>query len=125
MDKHIRQLEEKLLQPHIRQSATAVADLLADSFIEYGQSGRIYDKKQTVAGLQIENPTRITMSNFKTTTLAPGVILANYLSTHTRPDGAVSHALRSSIWQQMDGRWQMLFHQGTLTKTKGDADEHR
>jgi len=23
--------------------------------------------------------------------------------------------LRSSIWQRIDGRWQMIFHQGTVT----------
>ena len=116
MDSHIRQLEEQLLQPHIRQSETAVANLLADTFIEYGQSGRIYDKKQVIAGLQTENPIPISLSQFKTTILAPDVVLANYISTHRQPDGTITHSLRSSIWQQIAGQWQMLFHQGTPTK---------
>jgi hypothetical protein len=27
--------------------------------------------------------------------------------------------LRSSIWQWIEGRWQMLFHQGTPSATRG------
>jgi predicted lysophospholipase L1 biosynthesis ABC-type transport system permease subunit len=25
-----------------------------------------------------------------------------------------AHSLRSSIWKAINGRWQMIFHQGTL-----------
>ena len=38
-EEFLRRLEERLLQPEVRQSAEAVADLLADDFIEFGSSG--------------------------------------------------------------------------------------
>jgi hypothetical protein len=46
-------------------------------------------------------------------TLAPDVVLATYrVVDETRKQ----HTLRSSIWKLKDGRWQMVFHQGTPTK---------
>lgn len=39
--KHLRALEEALLQPDVRKSEELVA-LLADEFIEFGSSGRVY-----------------------------------------------------------------------------------
>jgi hypothetical protein len=51
---------------------------------------------------------------FKTLVLAPGVVLVTYRAVRYR-GGAASpeSSLRSSIWKQIDGRWQMRFHQGT------------
>lgn len=51
-----RRLEEQLLQPEVRQSAEAVADLLADDFIEFGSSGQVFNKQQIIEGLQQEPP---------------------------------------------------------------------
>jgi hypothetical protein len=31
------------------------------------------------------------------------------------------YSLRSSIWKLIDDRWQMVFHQGTLTQERGGA----
>jgi hypothetical protein len=51
---HLRQLEERLLQPNVRKSAEEVSELLANQFIEFGSSGRIFDKRHIIAGLQME-----------------------------------------------------------------------
>jgi hypothetical protein len=40
---HLRELEESLLEPDVRKSEV-LADLLADDFIEFGSSRRIYNK---------------------------------------------------------------------------------
>ncbi|MBT3362619.1 MAG: DUF4440 domain-containing protein [Chloroflexi bacterium] len=113
----IRQLEQRLLQPDVRRSAKDVSELLADDFIEYGSSGRVFDKKQVVEGLQGEDPAQLAMSDFEAKTLAPGVVLATYRATRHNPDGQTSQSLRSSIWKLIDGRWQITFHQGTPTRT--------
>ncbi|MCB9422116.1 MAG: DUF4440 domain-containing protein [Ardenticatenaceae bacterium] len=111
----IQQLEEQLLQPDVRRSAQLLDDLLADDFIEHGSSGRAYDKGQILESLTNENPVPRTLTNFKTTTLAPGVILATYHSTYWEPGAAPAHSRRCSIWKLVNGRWQMIFHQGTPT----------
>lgn len=111
----IQQLEEQLLQPDVRRSAQLLDDLLADDFIEHGSSGRTYNKQQILESLTSENPVPRTLTNFKTRTLAPGVILATYHSTYWEPGAAPVHSRRCSIWKLVNGCWQMIFHQGTPT----------
>jgi hypothetical protein len=113
---HLRTLEERLLQPDVRRSAQAVASLLADEFVEFGSSGRVFDKTQIIAALRDEPPIERVLSDFGSTVLAPGVVLVTYrIARRTASDEPPQHLLRSSIWKLMDGRWQMVFHQGTLS----------
>jgi hypothetical protein len=64
----------------VRKSATRVAALLAEEFVEIGSSGRIYDKQQIVDRLQQEQWTGplSTASDFSARQLAPDLILAIY-----------------------------------------------
>jgi hypothetical protein len=113
----LRQLEERLLQPDVRKSAQDVADLLAEEFIEFGSSGHIFNKQQIIEGLQHEPTIQRSLVEFHTWVLAPGVILVTYRAIrHCVADGQPLHSLRSSIWKLIGGRWQMVFHQGTLSK---------
>ncbi|WP_375472314.1 DUF4440 domain-containing protein [uncultured Nostoc sp.] len=50
----LRELEERLLQPDVRKSAKDIMDLLADEFIEFGSSGRVFNKQQIIESLQNE-----------------------------------------------------------------------
>jgi hypothetical protein len=110
----LRQLEERLLQPEGRRSAQDVADLLADEFVEIGSSGRVFNKQQILESLQHEEPTQRSMTEFRSTLLAPGVILTMYRVIRlNRSDAPLLSSLRSSIWRLQDGRWKMVFHQGT------------
>jgi hypothetical protein len=113
----IRRLEEQLLESAIRTSADGVAILLADDFVEFGSSGRVFNKQQIIASLQQEVGTcRRSLQEFEAKLLAPGVILATYRVSRKADDGeSPVTSLRSSIWKMIGGRWQMVFHQGTLT----------
>ena len=56
------------------------------------------------------------LSDFRTTVLAPGVVLVTYrIARRTASDEPPQHLLRSSIWKLIDGQWQIVFHQGTLS----------
>jgi hypothetical protein len=112
---YIQQLEEQLLQPDVRHSAQTLDDLLANEFVEFGSSGRVYSKQQIIENLTNEIPVPRTLKAFKTITLAPGVILTTYHSTCWEPDAPPVHSRRCSIWKLGNGRWQMIFHQGTPT----------
>lgn len=116
LEEQLRLLEERLLQPEVRRSAEALGELLADEFVEFGSSGRVYSKRDAIEGLAHARTIRITLSDFKATLLAPGVALATYRAVkHDEPRAAMKHSLRSSIWKLLDGRWQVIFHQGTPT----------
>ena len=105
-------LEQRLLQPAVRHDAVALCALLASDFREFGSSGRVYDREAIVAALAAEqNDTAppLHLADVTGTALAAETVLLTYRCL--RPDGTAS--LRSSIWVRCDGRWQMLFHQGT------------
>ena len=112
LEVHLRHLEEELLQPGVRASAERVAALLADDFVEFGSSGQVFDKKQIIKALQQESPTKRSLSKFAAVMLSESIVLATYRAT--RDSKPPVHTLRSSIWRQSNGQWQMVFHQGTL-----------
>jgi hypothetical protein len=112
LEAELKGLEESLLDPDIRKS-TQLVELLADEFVEFGSSGRVYAKDDLVALLQAESPVVQTTSDFHLTTLAPDVALLTYkVRRHSEP---VVDTLRSSLWRRSDGKWKMVFHQATVT----------
>lgn len=114
---HLWNLETRLLQPSVRQSADEVSTLLADEFIEFGSSGRIFTKQAIIDALHNESPTTRTVSDFKATGLSQDIILVTYRVTRKETNGEPpTHSLRSSIWKLIDGGWRMVFHQGTITQ---------
>lgn len=110
----LRGLEESLANPDARRSPAGFAALLADDFREFGSSGRVYDKAQIIAALGSEQPCRLVLTGFQALALAPEVVLLTYRATRQfRGSEKVSASTRSSIWVRRDGRWQVVFHQGT------------
>ena len=99
-----RDLETRLHRSDVRSSPSLAAELIADDFLEFGKSGRVYDKATILAAMQREPPRGpIDVEDFAARELAPGVVLVTYRGS----------ALRSSIWVLQDGKWRMAFHQGT------------
>jgi hypothetical protein len=111
-------LEERLLQPEVRRSPAAVAELLADDFLEFGSSGRVYDKATTLLSLDAEETAwRYEPSEFAVRPLAKGLALLTYRLRATSLVGEGQRCtLRSSLWRQDEDGWRMVFHQGTLTQ---------
>jgi hypothetical protein len=114
LGEHLRKLEEQMTKPEIRGSPEELARLLADDFIEFGGSGRIFDKRQIIDTLQNQSPVQIWLDEFQVKCLAPDVALVTYRGHYRFPESEnVAHSLRSSIWRNRDGRWEVVFHQGT------------
>ncbi|MBM7048330.1 DUF4440 domain-containing protein [Rhizobium lusitanum] len=117
----IRMLEEKLHRPEIRQSPEAVAELLAEGFLEFGSLGTIYDNRdELIAWMAEEKADKpsalVTACDYAFRSISPDAVLVTYRAVRPPKDGEPPrHVLRSSIWQRIDGRWQMIFHQGTVT----------
>ncbi|WP_260738038.1 nuclear transport factor 2 family protein [Tunturiibacter lichenicola] len=115
IEDHLRSLEEHLLDPAVRHNSELVASLLADDFIEFGSSGRVFNKASILEDLKNEPPrTASLLTDFKTRELAPDVILATYKATRRNANGdPIGQSWRSSIWAHVNGQWQISFHQGT------------
>ncbi len=116
LEKVLRDLEERLLQPEVRHSPDELDRLLADEFVEFGSSGTVYDKQSIIDSLGEESGVRITISDFKAISLAADVAFVTYRAVfHSDTSESTHHSLRSSLWKLTEGSWQVVFHQGTPT----------
>lgn len=112
LKKHLRELEQRLLEPETRTSPAELDNLLADAFFEFGSSGNVWYKNDSVGGEGL-SVRKMTLSDFEIHPLAEDIVLATY---RVKDETRIQNTLRSSIWKLIDGRWQMFFHQGTITK---------
>jgi len=113
---HIRELEERLLEPEARRSRQTLDVLLAADFIEFASDGVAYTKAEVIDALGEEAPCQRTLTGFQIVALAETVVFVTYRAARKRvASNQIVESLRSSIWTQRDGRWQLLFHQGTVS----------
>jgi ribonuclease HI len=103
-------LERRLLDPSVRADVVAVDALLHPDFVEFGASGRVWDRPATLAALAAESDTTvIEVFDLVGEQVAEHVVL---LTFRTRRAGRL--AVRSSVWVRDGDRWRVRFHQGTL-----------
>ncbi len=115
---HLRGLEQSLLQPAVRRNRARLMELLADDFLEFGSSGRVWTRKTIIDLLARETafiPPEI--EEFHCALLAPELALVTYRTARFDEEtGEKLASLRSSIWTCATGEWRMRFHQGTRTQ---------
>lgn len=115
----IRTLEEALHRPQIRRCREAVEALLAQGFVEFGSSGTVYGRAETIELLLAEEDAAddsvLWAGDYALTPVSGDAVLLTYRTRRTAGDGTERHALRSSVWTHDGERWRMLFHQGTIT----------
>lgn len=110
-------LEQRLLLPEVRHSPSELTKLLAEEFVEFGSTGRVYNLKSIIEELGKESNAQGSITDFELVSLAPDVALVTYRAVFFEGDGEPEkHSLRSSIWKLAGDTWQMVFHQGTPTK---------
>ncbi len=123
---YLESLENFLFDPVARRDISAVSNLLAEEFREFGSSGRIYTKLDILAELSTEQPVVITLTDFDCQLLSPTTALVTYRSLSSHENRPPTQALRSSVWvlrplpahfrrsgSDEEGVWQMIFHQGS------------
>ena len=108
----VMHLERELLDPAVRADRARLDALLTDDFHEVGSRGWSFGKPDVLARLPEESGIAFRASAMKAHTLAPGVILVTY-SAERAHEGVTTRSLRSSVWVQSKGGWQMRYHQGT------------
>ena len=106
------ELELRLLDKQVRTSSTELDALVAENFIEITSNGSFYGKRHVVEDLPKMPFVERSASEVKAVALTPNVILVTWLLTKPKEPGAPK-SRRSSIWQNIDNRWQIIFHQGT------------
>ena len=106
--------EKRLFAADQKHDMEAIADLVADEFVDIARDGSIENK----AGLLKEIPTLTLVSysqrNFRVTVLGPYAYSISYDSDATVIDASGKQVRNqnalNSVWVKRDSRWQMLMH---------------
>ena len=121
----LQALEVELHTPAARGDEARLARLLHDDFREFGRSGAIYTKADTLAQLPAEIHHAVIVADlFVLRRLGDAAALLTYRAANQGTDGTFDRfTLRTSVWEHSSTGWQMSFHQGTPTAPyrPGDA----
>lgn len=111
-------LETELLTQEAWHSQARLRDLLTDDFIEFGSSGCNFDKRIIIKLLlQSESTEKRQIDDFGLLVSSDDTGVVTYSCVvMSKSDEIARKSNRSSLWRVKDGRWQMLFHQGTRTE---------
>ena len=110
----LRALEVSLWTAETRFNPGLMARTFDKDFVEFGRSGRRYDRADRIfpADQMQDIDIRLPLPDYAVDLIAPDVALATYTS-EVRFDGTVQRARRSSLWRRFGGGWKLRFHQGT------------
>ena len=112
---HLQSLEAELLKNPTRSSREGLEKLLSVDFVEFGGSGRIFDRDRMIASLVKWDGSSVhSIFDFTVLRLAEDAALVTYRleSVSTKGDD-LPESLRSSLWIREDDGWVVRFHQGT------------
>ena len=103
-DRTLFELEQRLARVGRKISAEEARSLIADDFVEFGASGKVWSKAEIVAALPEWPASERKLEDFHVRDLGASVCLVTY---------RIGASLRSSIWRHGGERWRIIFHQGT------------
>lgn len=84
----------------------------ARDFVEFGRSGRIYQREDVISTERHRIDASLPLPDFAIRVLDERTVLVTYNSVVVY-DGKTEKARRSSIWSRSPSGWVMRFHQGT------------
>lgn len=114
---HLRALEEGMWRPATRFDREWMSRHVTDDVVEYGQSGRVYDRAAMLEPTYRRIDAVLPLPDLTVHEIAPGVALLTYRSIWDIGD-EVLHTNRASLWVETEDGWRMRFHQGT---PRGDS----
>ena len=109
-EEQLVELERALWRAETRYDRRFMERVLADDFSEFGRSGRVHTRSDTLAVIGGDT-IQATLRDIEVDRVTDDVALVTYV-TEVQSD-ALDLAYRASVWVRRDGRWQLRFHQGT------------
>lgn len=108
----LRQLEESLWVSETRFNMEYMERVLSPRYFEFGRSGRVYNREETLAVTAQEIEATLPLKGFRVHPIGTDAVLTTYVS-EVKAAGGLQVANRSSIWIRTGGEWKLIFHQGT------------
>jgi len=110
----ILKLEMSLWIEETRNSFDYMNSVLHNDFIEFGSSGKVYNKEDILNSLDLKINSKFPFENVDMKRIDESTILVTYVSVIN--DGTLTvKSNRSSIWIGKEN-FQLIFHQGTIIK---------
>ena len=110
--KRLELLEEGLWRADVRFDLKRMDEVLAPDFFEFGRSGRVYGREDTLGIPEQPINAKLPLMKFSARLLDSNVAQTAYVSAVTYND-VEELANRSSIWSRTEHGWRLRFHQGT------------
>lgn len=108
-------LEMSLWINETRGNFTYMNQVLHPEFLEYGKSGRVYNKEEILKDMDVQINSVFPFPNLNVKQVDDNTYLVTYQSV--LQNGATREICnRSSIWISNGEKLQIIHHQGTLTK---------
>lgn len=108
----LKRLEEELWREETRFDRQRMNELIAHDFLEFGRSGRVYHRQDTLAVARHKIDAVLPLPECHVRLLDENIAQVIYNSAVTY-NGMVEYARRSSIWSRTESGWVLRFHQGT------------
>jgi hypothetical protein len=109
----LRTLEESLWHPLTRFDSAYMESVLAEDFVEFGRSGRVYSREDVIRIPVGEFVARLPLPEFEVRMVTDDVALVTY-RTEVRYASETRTSNRMSVWRRDPVLgWQLEFHQGT------------
>lgn len=117
--RRLRAMEESLWDESVRFDVTHMDALLHPDFLEFGQSGRTWDRAETLAVEPAEIGVEPPLADLEVDVLSTDVALVTYrVADRFGPGGSTRRSRRSSLWLRTPEGWRLRFHQGTPEPTQ-------
>ncbi len=103
-------LEEGLWRAETRFDRAWMERVLAPGFFEFGRSGCVYSREDTLG--MAARPIDARLEDVSVRSLSADIAQVTYISIETY-EGEEQAAHRSSLWSRTEDGWRLLFHQAT------------
>lgn len=116
IEKTLFDLEAELQKSEVRKSVEKLNEIISDDFREITSSGTVTDKQDCFVNLPAAPEIKFVMTDFSVRELATDLV-QTFFKTEKTIIGTdkISYSMRNSIWKNENGKWKMIFHQGTPT----------
>jgi hypothetical protein len=112
LEQELRELEIKVMTAAGERRADDLREYVAEDFYEVGASGQRYSKAEVLAALERAPLRRFMLANFKIVAGGKDWALVSYRAGE-RSENSSTESWRSTLWVERQGKWQIVFHQGT------------
>jgi hypothetical protein len=112
LEEKLRELEIEVMTAAGERRAADIRHIIADDFLEIGASGRTYTKAQVLAAIESAPLRKFQIEDFEIVASGDDWAMVSYRAGE-RTAYASSTSLRSTLWVEREGKWQIVFHQGT------------